>query len=121
VGGMAVRNLNLLAVEAMMELQEYIALLEQHPREKRLAKGLGNPHSWRGVYAELAFEVVEDTTVGEMLDCAEDSVGKTFEGWKGGDFKMCETTEIHIELEEGAYSDSATLMNWFFELLLSDS
>ena len=104
-----------------MELQEYIAILEQYPRDKALPKGLGAPHSWRGVYQELAFEVVEDTTVGEMLDCAEECIGKTFQGWKGGDFTMRETTEIHIELEEGAYSDSATLMKWFFELLLRDS
>jgi len=104
-----------------MELQEYIAILENYPREKRLPKGLGNPHSWRGVYAELAFEVVEDTTIGEMIDCAVDSIGKTFSGWKGGDYIMHETTEIHVETEEGAYSENTTLMRWFFELLLKDN
>ena len=104
-----------------MELQEYIAILEQYPRNKTLPKGLGNPHSWRGAYVELAFEVVENTTVGEMLDCAKECIGKTFEGWKGGEFKMHETTEINIELEEGAYSDNSTLLKWFFELLLGDT
>ena len=102
-----------------MELQEYIFLLEQCPRDRVMITGLGNPHSWRGSYQELAFEIVDNTTIGEMLDCANGCVGKTFMGWKGGDFKMDETTEIHIELEEGAYSNNSTLMHLFFKLLLA--
>jgi len=101
-----------------MELQEYISILERYPRSQTVKKGLGNPHSWRGIYAELAFEIVKDTTVGEMLDCARDSIGKTFIAWKGGDFIMHETTLIHIEKEDGCYSDNSTLLEWFFELLL---
>jgi len=102
-----------------MDLQDYIEILEQYPRDKQLAKGLGNPHSWRGDYTELAFEVVVDTTVGEMIDCASECIDKTFEGWKRGNYTMHETTRIHIEIEKGAYSDGSTLMHWFFELLLN--
>lgn len=101
-----------------MNLQKVIDILEQYPSEKMLSKGIGNPHSWRGSYEELAFEVVENVTVGEMLAAAESAVGATYEGWKGGEYTMDEDTQVHIELEEGAYSGNDTLMKWFFELLL---
>lgn len=103
-----------------MELQELIEILEKHPRDKKLKKGLGNPHSWRGAYSQLAFEIVENTTVGEMLDAAISADGATYGGWKGGEYDMDGSTDIHIEIEEGDYSDNSTLMRWFFELLLAD-
>jgi hypothetical protein len=63
-------------------------------------KGICNPHSWRGVYAELAFELTEGpTTVGEMLKAAESALGATYEGWKGGEFEMHGHTDVHIDME----------------------
>ena len=103
-----------------MNLQDYIEILEQQPKDKVLSTGLGSPHSWRGVYDELAFRPVDNTTIGEMLDCANDCIGKVFEGWKGGHFKMDGDTEIHIEAEEGSYSGDTFLLCWFFKLLFAD-
>ena len=102
-----------------MELQEYISILENYPREKRLKVGLGHPHSWRGYYPDLSFEPVEDVTIGEMIDCAKACIGKSFLAWKGGRYIMNETTEIHVEKEDGHYSNNSTLFEWFFELLLN--
>lgn len=101
-----------------MELGQLIAMLEKAPQDKPIKKGFGNPHSWRGVYSELAFEVVEDTTVGEMLEAAISADGETYSGWKGGEYTMGLSTEVHIEREEGCYSDNETLWTLFLELLL---
>ena len=103
-----------------MNLQDYIEILEQQPRDKVLATGLGNPHSWRGSYDELAFEPVDNTTIGEMLECANQCIGKVFEGWKGGTYAMDGATEIHVEVEDGVYSGNTFLLSWFFKLLLAD-
>lgn len=79
-----------------MTLQKLIQLLEAAPQGKIVPKGFTSPHSWRGVYAELAFEPAENVKVSEMLADAKSALGKTFEGYKGGDFTMDENTEVHI-------------------------
>ncbi len=56
--------------------------------------------SWRGIYAELAIGHVDDkeeTKLKDLIKELEDCIGKTFTGWKGGDFRMDENTEVHID------------------------
>lgn len=71
-----------------MGLGELIEFLKKYPRETAVPVGFGNPHSYRGDYADLAFEPVKETTVGVMLDAAESAVDAIYEGWKGGDYQM---------------------------------
>jgi len=62
--------------------------------------------SWRGSYCNLAlsYEIQEwhhnedffDVKVKDILEKAKDTIGKTFTGWKGGDFLMDESTPIYI-------------------------
>ena len=55
--------------------------------------------SWRGSYAELAlnFETSgEELPVSKFLELLKSAVGKTFEGYKGGDFAMDENTPIWV-------------------------
>lgn len=57
----------------------------------------GEPHSYRGYYQDLAFEDLEagaTKTTAEFIEVLEGCVGKTFEGWKGGDFVMSEQTPL---------------------------
>ena len=82
-----------------MTLGELIERLKKADPDKVVPKGWNNPHSYRGYYECLAFEPADNVTVGEMLKCAEDSLGKTFQGWKGGDFKMYEFTDVYIAYE----------------------
>lgn len=89
-----------------MKLKDLIALLEKFPADKRVAHGFGNPHSWRGSYDELAFEPVDDTTVGEMLAEARSAIGQTYDGWKGGDYLMTLNTPVNIDYV-GRWSDGA--------------
>lgn len=69
--------------------------------------------SWRGVYAELAlnfsfigygidgYEKVKNfkpkqPTISEFLNILKGAVGKTFTGWKGGDFVMGRGTPVWV-------------------------
>lgn len=61
-----------------------------------LKYGFNKPHSWRGIYAELAFEPKEDVPIDNMLSDAKSALGQTFTGYKGGDNTMGEFTEAHL-------------------------
>lgn len=55
--------------------------------------------SWRGSYAELALNYEtsgEELTVSKFLEILKAAVGKTFTGYKGGDFLMDENTPIWV-------------------------
>ena len=79
-----------------MYLKELIEELKKHDPKKRIRNGFRHPHSYRGYYDQLAFEPAENVTVGEMLACAEAAMGATYEGYKGGDYKMGEWTEVNL-------------------------
>jgi len=79
-----------------MELLKLIEALRQFDPATVVPVGFGNPHSYRGDYAGLAFEPVADTTVGAMLDSALLALGATYQGYKGGDYTMGEYTDCHL-------------------------
>lgn len=59
-------------------------------------KSPGDPHSYRGYYQDLSFQDREDGTAStsEFIKVLENCIGKTFEGWKGGEFTMDRTTPL---------------------------
>ncbi len=79
-----------------MYLKELIAALVKEDPSAILPRGFRNPHSYRGYYDRLAFEPAENISIGEMLECAESALGRTFQGYKGGDYVMGEYTEVYI-------------------------
>lgn len=101
-----------------MTLKEYIKRLEAADPKQEVALGLGNPHSWRGSYDELAFEPVGNTTVGEMLAEARKALGATYTGYKGGDYTMNADTTINVD-NYGEWTDGSQLWGMFLNLLLS--
>lgn len=58
-------------------------------------EGFGRLSSYRGHYCDLAF-TPEDCkgTVGGLLEQCRSAMGRIFEGYKGGDFLMGETTPL---------------------------
>ena len=66
--------------------------------------GLTEPHSYRGYYEQLAFEVAP-TTLGESLAAAQGADGAMYTGWKGGDYVMDGGTAAWVS-EEGRGSGS---------------
>lgn len=82
-----------------MTLDELIARLERADPEKVLPIGFHNPHSYRGDYSQLAFEPAANVKVADMLSDARRALGATYEGWKGGDYKMDGYVDVHLNYE----------------------
>lgn len=82
-------------------LEELILWLKTQPKERVIEHGFGSGHSDRGNYCNVAFSPALKTTIGKMLKHAEEVLGTTQEGWKGGEFKMYGYVNAHI----GDYGD----------------
>ncbi len=54
------------------------------------------PHSYRGYYADLAFEASGDWRLDPAVDEIDGCLGRTFEGYKGGDFTMGEDAPLWL-------------------------
>lgn len=80
-------------------LGELIDTLKRYPEDQVVPLGFSNAHSYRGYYDQLAFEPATNTTVGTMLREAEYAVGGTFQGWKGGEYTMGLSTDVHLANE----------------------
>jgi len=55
--------------------------------------------SWRGIYAEIALNYTSEGTplnVVEFKNLIENAIGNTYEGYKGGDFYMTESTPVWV-------------------------
>ncbi|MFF1417618.1 hypothetical protein [Streptomyces sp. NPDC058280] len=101
-----------------MSLDELIKALEAVDPATVVRRGFHNPHSYRGYYHDLAFEPAFNVTVGEMLADARSARGETYEGWKGGDFKMSGHTDCWLS-EEGTCSGE-TLGRTLVRYMLGD-
>lgn len=90
--------------EGGMSLGELIEMLEDaarfHGDDWIMAIGLGEPHSNRGYYETLAFVAERDVKVTESLARAKSAVGKTYHGWKGGEFTMDVDTEVYLTVAQ---------------------
>ena len=56
-------------------------------------------HSYRGYYEQLAvnYEDAEAPKVGDFLKVLEDALGENFYGYKGGVYKMTESTPVWVD------------------------
>lgn len=79
-----------------MTLGELIGALKQADPNCMVKRGLQALHSYRGHYIDLAFELAGPMTVREILAVVEPCVGQTFQGYKGGDYKMHEYTDVWL-------------------------
>ncbi len=89
-----------------LTLGDLVMRLNSVDRTKQLPVGFRNPHSYRGYYEDLGFELARDITVGEVLDAAESAVDAVFTAWKGGDYKMGRSTPVWLVAEEGRTGES---------------
>lgn len=101
-----------------MTLEELIDFLSKQDKTLIARQGFGNPHSYRGYYDQLAFEPMKDVTIGEMLKCAKSSLGKTFIGWKGGEFQMNSSTDVWLA-EQGCLGEGIGPI--LLDLMIRDS
>ena len=83
-----------------LDLGELIEILEQEQKKSpgRVVKlGIGEPHSWRGDYSELAFEPKKDVTIDKIVSDAKAARNSEFCGYKGGYYKMTENTYVYLD------------------------
>lgn len=79
-----------------MNLGELIAFLEKQDQEIIPLLGFHNPHSYRGNYHDLAFEPTVDKKISELLAIAKSALGETYIGWKGGEFRMDNFSDVWL-------------------------
>lgn len=81
---------------SQMTLGGLIAALASLPSDKQVV-GFGEPISYRGYYCDLAFEPVKASqSVESLLTVARGCMGRVFQGYKGGFYRMGETTPIWL-------------------------
>ena len=101
-----------------MYLKNLIEWLEQQDQNADVIDGFGSPHSDRGYYEKLAFKPVPVTTFGQMLTHAKSALGRTFSGYKGGEYLMDEFSECCIG-EYGMSGEDITPIHLKYWLLTS--
>jgi hypothetical protein len=98
-------------LEALLPNQEAIKKKYEHEAsvsfdfEYAIPTGLS---SWRGIYAELAItfdfigyehfnkEKPEEMPISKFVTMLKSAIGKSYTGWKGGDFIMGKTTPLWV-------------------------
>lgn len=79
-----------------MTLGKMIAALEAMPPDAEVS-GLGHAHSYRGYYSDLAFEPQKaKVKAADLLAECRKAMGRTFCGYKGGDFMMGDSTPMWV-------------------------
>lgn len=93
-----------------MTLGKLIAALEALPAGATV-QYIGEPHSYRGYYCDLAFELgTGQRLAADLLNECVGAMGKVFEGYKGGDFVMGAQTPVWIA-EYGCCGDKIMQLN----------
>lgn len=80
---------------SQMTLGKLIERLESLPPETMI-EGIREPHSYRGYYSDLAFELGDKVTAAKALETCRACMGEVFEGYKGGDFQMGRNTPVWL-------------------------
>lgn len=95
-----------------MNLRGMIELFKSLPQDAILEMGLNNPHSWRGSYEELSFEPAGEMKVSKVLRVLKSAIGKTYTGYKGGEYRMDKDTLFNID-NVGCWTDGGSENEWW--------
>ena len=88
-----------------MTIKEFKEIVK-NAKGRKLAYGISEPFSWRGIYAEVCFEILkEPMTKAKILQRIQQATTETFYGYKGGKYKYDENTRVNFECEYSAYTD----------------
>ena len=82
-----------------MNVKQLIEYLEKKDPDMVAPMGFANPHSYRRYYACLAFEPVQNITIGAMLDYVIKAHGSTYQGLDGLEYRMNRDTEVYLAIE----------------------
>jgi len=81
--------------EGEMSIKEIIDFLSEYDKDRLVENGWYNCCSYRGYYQCLAVEKADfPVTTEAMINTLRDAIGKTFTGYKGGEFLMDEDAGV---------------------------
>lgn len=103
----------------MSSVRDLIEVLEAEDPALVVPDGFSGPHSYRGYYECLAVGPDRDTTVGAMLADLRGAIGNVYQGYKGGDYRMSEWTEVY--LSEYGCASGETLGVKLLRYMLADA
>ena len=99
-----------------MTLLEFKELVEKTQNEV-LKYGISEPFSWRGSYDEVAFEVIkEETKKEDVLANIKKAYEGTFYGYKGGEYKYEDYTDVNFEYDTSSYTNGGYCANIIAEI-----
>lgn len=78
---------------SQMTLGKFIDRLQSIPHDTPV--NIGNPHSYRGFYEDLAFES-QPGRAGAVLELCRRAMGEVFTGYKGGDYQMGRNSPVWV-------------------------
>jgi hypothetical protein len=89
-----------------MTLKEFKNHIDSFTYNKVFDYSISNPFSWRGVYSEVAFTIKPIPSDKEdVLSKINKAYDNEFYGYKGGNYKYDDNTDIHFESEPSSWSD----------------
>ena len=89
-----------------MTLGQFKKYIQSLPNGRSFLFSISRPFSWRGVYSDVAFSLSNEPSAKEdVLAKIEVALTEVFEGYKGGDYRYNEFTEIHFERGHSGYTD----------------
>jgi hypothetical protein len=103
----AIAKQEALAKTEILPLGELIARIEAQPQDQPIKverqgklHNPGDVDSYRGYYSDLYIDFTsgEERTTGDFLDNLVAAEGKSFEGYKGGDFTMDQFTPVWVDM-----------------------
>ena len=100
-----------------MTLKDFKQHIESFPNGTSFDFGISQPFSWRGVYAEVAFEMLEKPmTKEEILANIQLAYTETFRGYKGGEYRYGDHTIINFESDKGSWTDGGYVSRWITKI-----
>ncbi len=100
-----------------MELKDFKQHISISPNGTQFNFGITKPFSWRGRYDEVAFSIVESPMSKEdILANIELAYTETFYGYKGGEYRYNDHTDIHFETDSGSWSDGGYVSRWIAKI-----
>jgi hypothetical protein len=100
-----------------MNLLEFKNHIQTFPDGFVFNYGISEPFSWRGVYAEVAFEMLDMRMSKEdVLANIEKAYTETFCGYKGGEYIYNDYTDIHFETDYRSWTDGRYVSQWISKI-----
>ena len=85
-----------------MYLDELISWLKEQDQEKVIKHGFGEPHVCGTITWDIAFEPIENTTIGSMLEMANKALamGTIKSTYRGNELDVTESSKCWIDKPE---------------------